>query len=179
MKSLPIRAVLILLVSIAGLLVALVGAIYALGLFIESIAVSATPNPVSVRIALSCVFVVFALALYTAKNSRLQFLYGLLEIAVGLVANWRSLDSWFQPVGGQSLPDVMWARLLLIGAGTYAIGRGHLECRGGLCKILPEAVAFIEDELAPIEDSRHVCRGVSNGESQCPDGKATVSYLAA
>jgi|SRR5271163_3034797 len=95
----PKRLVLFLLVSSLCLLAVLVGAMYALALFLEAITTSTTFNAFSIRIALSSVFVVGAILLYAEKKSRTQFVYGLAEVALGLVANWGSLaTAWSHPV---------------------------------------------------------------------------------
>ena len=77
----------ILVVSSLALLALMVGAVYSFVVFVEGLTASAALNGQSVRIALSCAFVIGAILLYAVKNSRAQFAYGLAEVAVGLVAN--------------------------------------------------------------------------------------------
>src|SRR5450759_2766380 len=81
----PKSLVLLLSASTLLLLAALVGGVYAIAVFVESVKISPTLSPVSVRIALSGTFLAGAVLLYVAKNSRYQFGYGLLEVAVGIV----------------------------------------------------------------------------------------------
>jgi hypothetical protein len=81
----------------------MVGALYMIVVFVEGLANPTSLKPLSIRIALSCAFVVGAILIYALKNSRSQFAYGLAEIAIGLMVNWRSLDSWFHPTTGSGL----------------------------------------------------------------------------
>jgi hypothetical protein len=145
----PKRAVLILAASFVGIFATVVGAVYALAIFIESIVLSVSVNPISVRIALSGVFVAAALFLYAIKNSRGQFLYGMLEVAVGLVANWQSLDTWFHPVGGADMANVIYSRFVVFAAGTYAIGRGISNAVEGFERFFPNLWPKVRKELAP------------------------------
>jgi hypothetical protein len=156
---LPKRAIVILVVSSAGILAALVGAVYALSIFVESITLSVTFNPLSVRIALSCVFVAAALILYSIKKSRGQFVYGMLEAAVGLVANWQSLDSWFHPAGGPGMANVIYSRLVVLAAGTYAIGRGISNAVEGFERFFPNLWPKVRAELALVNLRKNFVEG--------------------
>ena len=147
----PKRAVLVLVVCSVGILGVLVGAVYALAIFVESVVLSVTINPISIRIALSCVFVAAALVLHLVKNSRGQFLYGILEVAVGLVVNWQSLDTWFHPAGGQDMANVIYGRLVVLAAGTYAIGRGISNVAEGYERFFPNLWPKIRAALTPTQ----------------------------
>ncbi len=143
------RAGLIILVTLTALLAVFVGAIYALAVFVESVAFSTNLSALSVRIALSSVFVAFALILYVLKKSRGQFVCGMLEVACGIVANWQTLDNWFHPANSAALGDMIYARLILIGGGTYAISRGVTNVAEGLEKFFPKLWPLLRAQLSP------------------------------
>src|SRR6202043_3753841 len=133
----PKRLVLLLSASTLIVLATLVGGVYAIAILVESVTISPTLSPVSVRIALSGAFLAGAVLLYVAKNSRYQFGYGLLEVAVGLVFNWQSLDSWFHPAVGTVHTNSLYARLTIIAAGTYLISRGISNVIDGFFRFFP------------------------------------------
>jgi hypothetical protein len=140
----PKRLILLLVVSSLALLAVLVGAVYMFVVFIEG-AASATPlDGRSIRIALSTAFVLGAALLYALKKSRAQFAYGLVEIAVGLVANWQSLDAWSNPALNQGGKNIFFARLAIIGAGIYLISRGLSNVVDGFVKLLPISWASVK-----------------------------------
>src|SRR6185437_10879826 len=127
----------ILIVSSLALLTIMVGAVYSFVVFVEGITATTALNSHSVRIALSCAFVVGAIFLYAVKNSRAQFAYGLAEVAVGLVANWQSLNNWFHPGTSPQLMNILFARLAILGGGIYLIGRGVANVIDGFNRLLP------------------------------------------
>src|SRR5229473_1438337 len=133
----PKRLVLLLSASTLLLLAALVGGVYAIAVFVESVTISPTLSDVSLRIALSGAFLAGAVLLYVAKNSRYQFGYGLLEVAVGLVFNWQSLDSWFHSAVGTVHANFLYARLTIIVAGTYLMSRGISNVIDGFLRFFP------------------------------------------
>lgn len=144
MEKLPIRAVLVLVSASVGILAALVGGVYALVLFAESLTRSGSPSHLSVGIALSGAFLVGALLLYAIKHSRYQFAYGMLEVAVGLVSNWGSLDIWFHPPG-PGMVNVIYARLTILAAGTYLMVRGVINVVQGFPKLFPVSWTLVRD----------------------------------
>jgi hypothetical protein len=133
----PFRLVVILACVSAILLAASVGGIYALALLIKGVATPTAVSPLSVRIALSCVFLALAIVLYVVKTSRYQFAYGFVEVAVGLVVNWQSLDSWFHPAPGGGAIHLIWARIAVLVGGTYLISRGVSNAIEGFLKFFP------------------------------------------
>lgn len=86
------------------------------------------------RLGVSALILIGAVALYAVKESRAQVFYGLGEVAVGLVANWRSLDA-FLP--GNLVPTNTLFRLTVLAGGLYLIGRGIGNVVDGVRKIFP------------------------------------------
>jgi hypothetical protein len=148
---LPKSAILILTAYCLGILAVVVGAVYGLAILVEGLTLSVTLNPLSVRIALSCVFVAVAVFSYLIKKSRGQFVYGMLEVAIGLVANWQSLDTWFHPEGGPGTANVIYSRFVVLTAGTYAIGRGISNVADGFERFFPNLWPKVRAELAPLK----------------------------
>jgi hypothetical protein len=137
----PFRLVLILSAVSLVLLAASVGGVYALALLIEGLASPTTVSPISVRIALSCAFLALALVLYIVKKTRYQFAYGFVEVAIGLVANWQSLDSWFHPASSTTgVIHIIWARMAILAGGTYLISKGISNAIEGFLKFFPASV---------------------------------------
>jgi hypothetical protein len=136
-RSYTIIFISILLVSSLSILAFLVGMVYALAFLIGSILTSTTFSPLSIHIALSSMCVVGAIFLYGVKKSRYQSAYGLLEVAVGLVANWGSLDSWSHPVTDPRLLNILYARITILAIGIYLIERGIADVLDGFERLFP------------------------------------------
>jgi len=170
----PRRLILLLFVSSLALLAILVGAVNMVGVFIEGITTSVPLNSRSVRIALSGAFVVGAVVLYALKKSRAQFAYGLAEIAVGLVANWRSLDTWSHPVTSPGRLNILFARLAILGAGIYLISRGISNVLDGFAKLFP-----IPWSNATLEHFKQVFKEGYNAPPNIPIPKSLLKYQIA
>jgi hypothetical protein len=128
---------LVLLVLLLSVLALLVWALYVASLILDYITISAAFSQLSVRIAFSGAFVVVAIILHALKKSRLQVVYGLFQVAFGLVSNWLSLDSWSHLLTGSGPPKILYAQLVIVGVGTYAIGRGLSNVFDGFNRIFP------------------------------------------
>lgn len=87
-----------------------------------------------IKVALSTVMVLTAVGLYILKGSRGQALYGLAEIAGGLVVNWRALDGL-----AHQAPNTTFVRLTILIGGLYLIGRGITDLFEGLQRFLPDS----------------------------------------
>ena len=133
----PKRLVALLVVSSLCILALLVALVYAVALSFKSVLAATTIAPLSFRIAASVALVVGAIVLYAVKKSRYQFVYGLLEVAVGLVSNWRSLEGWPHPLAGPGPANSVFGQLAVLGAGVYLIGRGLSNVFDGFHRLLP------------------------------------------
>jgi hypothetical protein len=110
----------------------------------------------STRLGVSAAILIGAIALYAVKRSRAQVLYGLGEVAVGLVANWRSLDAFMPP---NTVPNnALFARLTILAGGLYLIGRGIANLFDGMHKILPISWAEIRGAF---QKGYHAPTGIS------------------
>ncbi|HEY0427635.1 MAG TPA: hypothetical protein VGC76_07610 [Pyrinomonadaceae bacterium] len=87
------------------------------------------------KLGVSAAILIGAIGLYAVKESRGQILYGLGEMAVGLVANWRSLDA-FMPEN-EVPTNALFVRLTILAGGLYLIVRGITNVVDGVRKIFP------------------------------------------
>ncbi len=168
------RLKLILTAASGILLTALVGSVYAFAVFLRGIGRPNSLNPLSVRIALSCAFLAGALILYLVKKSKYQYAYGLLEVAVGLVSNWQSLDNWFHPTAGSGAFQILYARLAIIAAGTYLISRGISNAIEGFVKFFDPAFwSKIKPKLSWADIKEGIANTAIEGAYSSPLGVKT------
>jgi hypothetical protein len=132
----------------AVILSILTAVIYGLVVLLDKALTPATLQTLRVKIAVSVTILVGAIVLYLVKVSVGQFLYGLAEIAAGLVANWRSLEGLASQLADPKGTDPLFARLAVLAGGLYLIGRGianfaegmkRLDARMKLPKAPPQA----------------------------------------
>ena len=117
-----------------AVLVVILGGLYELALvWIKSGAAVQGLNRPIVKVATSAAIFLGAIGLYLLKTSRFQAVYGLLEMAVGLVTNWKALDS----ITNSSQANTLFARLAVLGGGVYLIGRGMNNLFDGVKKAIP------------------------------------------
>jgi hypothetical protein len=105
-------------------LAALVALIYGVVILFDRTITADTLRIPAVKISVSVTVLAGAILLYMVKVSAAQFVYGLAEIAVGLVANWRSLESLARQLASPGNEDPLFARFAVIAGGMYLIGRG-------------------------------------------------------
>lgn len=114
------------MIVFAVILAVLVGAAYGfLQLIVSGLTASALRRPL-VKVAISALLLAGAIVLYAIKKSSAQPLYGLTEVAVGLVANWYSLEGLAKQIAtaDQDASGSAFTRLAVLGGGMYLIGRG-------------------------------------------------------
>ncbi len=119
-----------------ALLAIMVGVVYELVRLISSSGVSfAGLSSPWVKVVVSAAILLGAVGLYALKESRYQPVLGLAEIAVGLVANWRSL-SGLTHQANLDITNALIARVAVLGGGMYLIGRGINNVLDGVKKIV-------------------------------------------
>jgi hypothetical protein len=111
-------------ISALVILATLTAGVYGLAVLLDRTLTPQTLQALPVKLAVSATILVGGILLYMIKVSSGQFLYGLAEIAVGLVANWRSLDSLARLLADPKGADPLYARVAVLAGGLYLIGRG-------------------------------------------------------
>jgi hypothetical protein len=137
--SLQMLELLGLLIAFAGgaltVLAMLIGILYGIVVLLnEPLAATTLSNPL-VKIAVCVAMTLGAIGLYVLKVSRVQVIFGLVEVAIGLVVNWHTLDSLSHQLSSSSAPNSLFERLALLGAGVYLIGRGIGNFMDGFRKV--------------------------------------------
>jgi hypothetical protein len=123
-------------VGILIILAALTGGIYGLVVLLDRTLTAATLQSLPVKLAVSATLLVGAILLYMVKVSSAQYLYGLTEIAVGLVANWRSLEGLAHQLASPTVENPLFARLAVLAGGLYLIGRGVANFAEGMRRLV-------------------------------------------
>jgi hypothetical protein len=119
-------------------LVVLIVGVYGIVVLLDRTVTAETLQSTSVKLAVSVAMLVGAILLYMVKVSSAQFVYGLAEIAVGLVANWRSLESLSRQLAMPKGEDPLFARLAVLAGGLYLIGRGVANFSDGMSRLMKE-----------------------------------------
>lgn len=168
---------LVLIACSIGLLASLVGGVFALVIFLASVTARIDFSPFAVRLALSGAFLAGAFVLYAIKKSRAQFVYGMLEVAVGLVSNWLSLDNWFHPTSIPGEVNVIYARLAILFAGIYIIVRGVTNAVEGFDRLFPGAWPLVRDGLRPARLRKIYAEAGQAPEIQVGTAEALIAKL--
>lgn len=123
----------ILAVSLA-ILAALVAGMYGSVVLLDQTLTAKSLQTVPAKLVVSAFLLIGAIILYRIKMSSFQSVYGLIEIAAGLVVNWRSLESLARQLAGPMKEDPLFARLAALVGGLYLIGRGVANFAEGIKK---------------------------------------------
>ena len=132
------------------ILAALIALIYGIVVLLDRTLTADTLRDPAVKIAVSVTVLAGAILLYMVKISAAQYVYGLAEIAVGLVANWRSLESLARQLADPGNEDPLFARFAVIAGGMYLIGRGVANFVEGVKKNKIKREAHLSGSVAQV-----------------------------
>mgnify|MGYP000901927069 CR=1 FL=1 len=124
----PVFMTMFILVVLSILVCAVLG-VWWLVRFVLAEQVIADPK---IRAAITFALLGVATILYMIKK-RAQWVYGLAEVAVGLVANWNSLAAIAQQSASGS--GSVFGRLAVLAGGVYLLGRGVANVDEGFRRI--------------------------------------------
>src|ERR1700688_2747303 len=115
----------------------LIGILYGVVVLLDKpLTAKALGSPL-IKIAICVAMNLIGMAVYRLKASRFQIIYGLGEVAIGLMANWRTLDVLSHQLANPNTANTLFTRLAILGAGVYLIGRGISNAADGFRKLVP------------------------------------------